>query len=88
MIDPTDPDDKGTQIIAWIAWVAVVGALIWAATSCRPQIRDTIVVDKAAIWRCDDHWCVSDGWLHDQEESLDETNDNLRQCLDALESAN
>ena len=85
-----DPEDK-PQEVAWrVVGVCLVLALLALITcSCCqtcPTYDRPVLVDASAIWRCGDHWCVTDGWMatHEQDEAALQA--ALRQCLDSLDS--
>ena len=77
-----------------VAWQCVGAGLILALLAlamcgcCQtcPVYDAPVLVDASAIWRCGDHWCVSDGWMAAHEADESAMQQALGGCLEALRS--
>lgn len=76
-----------TRAIAswWMMVVAMIG-LCWLGNGCRTgrPNQDVLVVEKSAVERCGDRWCVTDGWMMEVTQDLASCNDALADCLREL----
>ena len=80
------PNETGWRLIA----VAVLLSLLaLAMCGCCPKCADyarPVLVDASQVWRCGDHWCVSDGWMAVHDADDEACNSALSECLTALQA--
>lgn len=83
-LDP--PPDPDWGIVAVAVVLALLALAMCACCQTCPAYDRPVMVDASAVWRCDDHWCVSDGWMATHDADDDACNSALGACLTALES--
>ena len=81
-----DPDDKPWAVLAAAVLLVLLALVLWGCCQTCPVYDRPVLVDASAIWRCGDHWCVSDGWMAAHEADESAMQQALGGCLEALRS--
>lgn len=80
------PNEAGWRLIVAALILAVLSLAMCGCCQTCPTYDRPVLVDASAVWRCGDHWCVTDGWMavHDADDA--ECNKALTECLDLLQT--